>query len=155
MGLITYLVIKFIGVAHDNEWAYLATGWGAWFLFEMFVGVVLPLVLFAYAIRHQVATLARWGGAFTVFGIVLNRLNTALITFNWQLYQEIPHIFEFIVAVTLFMVYVATYRFILYRLPILYSWKTVPQEALAPEAVKAAPVNTTEASANAVYRKID
>ena len=121
----------------------------------MFVGVVLPLVIFAYAIRHQVASLARWGGALTVFGIVLNRLNTALITFNWQLYQEIPHIFEFIVAVTLFMVYVATYRFILYRLPILYSWKTVPQEALAPEAVKAAPVNTTAAPANAVYRKID
>jgi Ni/Fe-hydrogenase subunit HybB-like protein len=155
MGLITYLVIKFIGVAHDNEWAYLATGWGAWFLFEMAVGVLLPLVLFAYAIRHQVVSLARWGAAFTVFGIVLNRLNTALITFNWKLYQEIPHIFEFIVAVTVFMVYVATYRFILYRLPILYSWKTVPQEALAPEAVKAAPIHTTPSPANAVYRKID
>ncbi len=155
MGLITYLVIKFIGVAHDNEWAYLATGWGAWFLFEMAVGVLLPLVLFAYAIRHQLASLARWGAVFTVFGIVLNRLNTALITFNWKLYQEIPHIFEFIIAVTVFAIYITTYRFILYRLPILYSWKEQPQEALAPEAVKAAPINTTPSAANAVYRKID
>lgn len=155
MGLITYLVIKFIGVAHDNEWAYLATGWGAWFLFEMAVGVVLPIILFAYAIRHQVVSVARWGGAITVFGICLNRLNTALITFNWKLYQEVPHIFEFIIAVTVFAIYITTYRFILYRLPILYSWKTVPQEALAPEAVKAAPVNMTASPANAVYRKID
>ncbi len=51
MGLITYLVIKLIGVAHDNEWAYLATGWGAWFLLELAVGVILPLVIFAWAIQ--------------------------------------------------------------------------------------------------------
>ena len=28
MGLITYLAIKLMGVAHDNKWEYLATGWG-------------------------------------------------------------------------------------------------------------------------------
>lgn len=66
LALITYLVIKFIGVAHDNEWAYLATGWGAWFLLEMAIGVVLPIILFAYAVRHQVVKVARWGAAITV-----------------------------------------------------------------------------------------
>ncbi len=44
MGLVTYLVIKLIGLAHDNEWAYLATGWGEWFLLELAIGVVLPLI---------------------------------------------------------------------------------------------------------------
>jgi len=155
LALITYLAIKLIGIAHDNEWGYLATGWGAWFLFEMAVGVVLPIMLFAYAIRHQAVKLARLGAFITVFGVVLNRLNTAIITFNWQLYQEIPHIFEIIIAVTIFMIYVVVYRFILYRLPILYAWKEQPQEALATAAAKAAPIRTTPSAAGAMYRKID
>jgi hypothetical protein len=155
MALITYLVIKLIAIAHDNEWGYLATGWGAWYLLEMAVGVVLPIILFAYAIRHQVVKVARLGAVVTVFGIALNRLNTALITFNWQMYQEIPHVFEVIIAVTLFAVYVVVYRFILYRLPILYSWKALPEEALAAEASRSAPIRTTPSPAGAMYRKID
>ncbi|MDT8440490.1 MAG: polysulfide reductase [Desulfuromonadales bacterium] len=155
MGLITYLAIKLIGVAHDNEWGYLATGWGFWFLFEIAVGVILPVALFAYAIHHRSPTLARWGAFVTIFGIVLNRINTALITFNWNLYQEIPHLYEVLVSITLFAVYIVVYRFILYRLPILYTWQEQPQEAVAAEAVKAAPIRTAPAAAGAVYRSID
>lgn len=155
MGLITYLAIKLIGIAHDNEWGYLTTGWGLWFLCEMAVGVILPLVLFAYAIHHRNPTLARCGAFITVFGIALNRINTALITFNWNLYQEIPHLYEVLVSITLFAVYIVVYRFILYRLPILYTWKEQPQEAVAAAAVKAAPVRTAPAAAGAVYRSID
>lgn len=155
MGLITYLVIKLIGVAHDNEWAYLATGWGLWYLVELAVGVCLPLCLFAYAIHNRMVGLARLGAFVTVFGIVLNRLNTSLITFNWNLYQEIPHLFEVMISITVFAIYVVVYRFILYRLPILYSWKEQPQEAVAADAVKAAPVRTSPSPASATYRSVD
>ena len=153
--MITYLTIKFIGVAHDNEWGYLATGWGAWFLLEMAAGVVLPIILFAYAIRHQAVHVARWGAFITIAGIAMNRLNTALITFNWQLYQEIPHVFEVIIAVTIFAIYIVVYRFLLYRLPILYTWKTQTQEALAAETINSAPVSSTPSPAGAMYRKLD
>ncbi|MBN2792607.1 MAG: polysulfide reductase [Desulfuromonadales bacterium] len=135
MGLITYLFIKLIAVAHDNEWAYIATGWGAWWLFEMIVGVCLPLVILAYGIRHKIVLLCRVGAFITVFGILLNRLNTALITFNWKLYQEIPHMWEVIISITIFAIYVTTYRFILNRLPILYKYKEQAEEA--PVAVAA------------------
>ena len=129
MALITYFVIKLVGVAHDNEWGYLATGWGQWFMLELFAGVLLPLGVFTYAIRSERVGIIRFGAFIAVAGIVLNRLNTAIITFNWNLYQEIPHLFEAIIAVTLFAVYIATYRFILYRLPIVYAWKPLPAEA--------------------------
>jgi len=155
LALITYLAIKLIGVAHDNEWGYLATGWGLWFMAELAIGVVLPLVLFAHAIRHRVASVARIGAFITVFGIVLNRLNTALIAFNWNLYQEVPHVFEVIICLTLFAIYVVVYRFILYRLPILYAWKEQPAEAYATETAQAAPVRSRPAAAGAVYRSID
>ena len=71
-------------------------------------------------------TSVAWAGfaaLLAVIGIVLNRLNTALITFNWKLYQEIPAWREVVICITVYSLYIVTYRFILYRLPILYSWK--------------------------------
>jgi len=137
MALITYFVIKLVGVAHDNEWAYLATGWGQWFMLELAGGVILPFVLLGYGIRNERIGIIRLGAFIAVAGIALNRLNTAIITFNWNLYQEIPHLFEVIIAVTLFAVYIATYRFLLYRLPIVYAWKPLPVEVHEKETERA------------------
>ena len=123
LALITYLVIKIIGIAHDNNWAYLLTGWGAWFMFEMVVGVILPLIFYAMAVRNSNASLARFAAILAVFGIVLNRLNTALIAFNWQLYREIPHWRELVIVFTVYATYIVVYRAVLARMPILYTWK--------------------------------
>ncbi|MFH7319140.1 NrfD/PsrC family molybdoenzyme membrane anchor subunit [Desulfurivibrio sp. D14AmB] len=123
LALVTYLVIKFIGVAHDNDWQYLFSGWGQWFMFEMALGVIVPLVLFTSAVRNNNATTARWAALFAVVGIALNRLNTSLITFNWNLYQEIPHWREFVITVTVYATYILVYRAVLARLPILFTWK--------------------------------
>jgi Ni/Fe-hydrogenase subunit HybB-like protein len=137
MGLATYLTIKLIGIAHDNKWEYLATGWGQWFLLEIFLGVILPLGLFAYAIRNNVVGLVRFSACMTVFGVVLNRVNTAIITFNWKLpYREIPHWREVVISLTIFAIYIVVYRFILYRLPILYEWKTADEVVEVKSAAK-------------------
>ena len=122
-ALITYLVIKLVGIAHDNDWAYLLTGWGQYFLLEMGLAVVLPMVLFAYGVKNRLVGMVRWAALISVLGIVWNRLNTALICFNWQLYQEIPHWKEVWITITIFALYFIVYRFILYRLPILYQWQ--------------------------------
>jgi Ni/Fe-hydrogenase subunit HybB-like protein len=131
MALVTYFVIKLIGLVHDNLWSYLPTGWGTWYMLEIGLGVVLPIILFSIAIRRKNVGLIRFTAFLTVAGLLMNRLNTALITFNWNLYQEIPHILETIISITLFALFVVVYRFLLYRLPILYSWKTVPARELA------------------------
>ena len=144
MALLTYFVIKLIGVVHGNEWSYLSTGWGAWFLLEIGGGVVLPIILFSTAIRKNSVALVRFTAFLTIAGLLMNRLNTALITFNWNLYQEIPHPLETIITITIFALFVFVYRFILYRLPILYVWKAVPAEEVVtvpvPEPV-ASPVS--------------
>lgn len=123
MALITYLVIKLVALAHDNEWGYLLSDWGQLYIFEITAGVILPLVFFTMAIRTNRAGLARFAAFTAVFGIALNRLNTALITFNWQLYQEIPHWREVVIAITVYATYIVVYRAVLYRLPILYTWQ--------------------------------
>lgn len=142
MGLATYLTIKLVSVAHDNKWSYLATGWGQWYIVEMLIGVVIPMALFAYAIRNKYISIIRFSAFLVVIGIFLNRLNTALITFNWKLpYREIPHWREFVISLTVYCIYIVVYRFILYRLPIFYQWRT--QEEYAP-------VYATEREAKAI-----
>ncbi len=123
IALITYLVIKVVAVAHDNEWAYLLTGWGLYYLLEMGVAVIIPMFLFASGVRNGQAGIIRVAAVIAVLGIIWNRINTSLICFNWQLYQEIPHWKEVWITVTLYALYFITYRFIVYRLPIVYEWK--------------------------------
>jgi Ni/Fe-hydrogenase subunit HybB-like protein len=138
MGLATYLTIKLIGIAHDNEWEYLATGWGQWFMFEIFAGVIAPLMLFAYGIKNRLVGVVRFSAFLTVFGVVLNRVNTAMIAFNWKLAErEIPHWREAVISLTIFAIYIVVYRFILYRLPILYAWKTADELEPETAAVRA------------------
>jgi len=145
MGLATYLTIKLIGIAHDNEWEYLATGWGQWFMLEIFIGVIAPLVLFAYGIKNRLVGVVRFSAVLTVFGVVLNRINTAMIAFNWKLAErEIPHWREAIISVTIFAIYIVVYRFILYRLPILYAWKTADALEPATEKVRVAKAYASE-----------
>ena len=122
-AIITYLVIKVVGIAHDNEWAYLLTGWGNYFMLEIAVGVILPFFLFTIGVKNYLPNLVRLAAFISVLGIIWNRLNTALIGFNWQLYQEVPRWQEVWVTCTIFAIYFMVYRFILYRLPILYEWK--------------------------------
>ena len=123
LALITYFVIKIIAIAHDNDWGYLFSGWGQWFTFEMVAGVLVPLVLYTMAQRNSNPSMARVAAFIAVFGIALNRLNTALITFNWKLYQEIPHWREVVIVLTVYATFIVVYRAVLARLPILYTWK--------------------------------
>ncbi len=123
LALMTYLVIKIIAIAHDSDWRYLVTGWGQWFILEITVGVLVPLALYTMAIRNDSAKLARVAAFIAVFGIVLNRLNTALIAFNWNLYREVPHWREVVIVITVYSTYLVVYRAVLARMPILFRWK--------------------------------
>ena len=122
-AMITYLVIKIIAIAHDQEWEYLLTGWGQYYMLEIAVAVVLPMCLFAVGVKNRWVGIVRFAALISVLGIIWNRLNTSMIAFNWQLYPEIPHWKEVWITITIYSLYFLTYRFILYRLPILYEWK--------------------------------
>ncbi len=123
LALITYLVIKLVAVAHDQEWLLLISGWGLYYLLELGLGTVVPLVIFAYGVRHSRVTMVRWGALLAVAGIVWNRLNTVLICYNYRLHQEIPYWKELWVVLTVLGFYFIVYRFILYRIPVLFRWR--------------------------------
>lgn len=121
-AMITYLVIKLVAIAHDNEWELLLTGWGLYYLLELGGGVLLPMMLFAKGVRDESVRVVRIAAFITIIGVIWNRLNTAIYCFNYQLYQEVPHWKEVWLTVALYALYFMVYRFIVYRLPIVFDW---------------------------------
>ena len=118
-----YFTIKIIGLAISNNWHYLATGYGAWFLLELLGFVALPCFLYAVGVRDKNVKLIRWTAVLTVLGIVLNRLNISLIAFNWQLSSSdryFPHWMEIMVSVYIVVIGILVFRFIVTKMPILY-----------------------------------
>jgi Ni/Fe-hydrogenase subunit HybB-like protein len=118
-----YFMIKVFGIAMDNNWHWLSTSWGAWFLVELLGFVALPSLLYATGVREKNIGLIKWTAAWTVLGIVVNRLNVGLIAFNWHLPSSeryFPHWME--IALSLFVVTVGliVFRFIVSHMPILY-----------------------------------
>jgi len=118
-----YFAIKVFGIAIGNNWHYLATNYGLWFMVEMLGFVALPCFLFAIGVRERNATVIKWAAFGTILGIILNRLNVVLICFNWQLPAEaryFPNWKEIGISVFVVTVGIVLYRFIVTRMPVFY-----------------------------------
>ncbi len=139
--LVVYFFIKIVGITLDNNWHYLLTGYGAWFLFELLGFVALPAFLYAIAVRERNACLVRWAAVITVLGIILNRFNVSLVAFNWQLppaQKYFPSWMEIAISVFIVTVGLLVFRFIATKMPIFYEHpdfkEHVPHEGEEEEA---------------------
>ncbi len=118
-----YFMVKVIDTTMDNDWHYLSTGWGAWWLVEMIGFVALPSFLYAIGVREKSTRIIRIASFFAVAGIVLNRLNVSLVAFNWQLPADqryFPDWMEFAISIFIVTLIVTAYRFIATKMPVLY-----------------------------------
>jgi len=118
-----YFAIKIFGVALGNNWHYLFTGYGLWFMLEMFGFVLLPCFIYAIGTRDRNARLIRVASFITVFGIFLNRLNITVIAFNWHLpwsERYFPNWMEVGISIFVVTVGLVVYKFIVTRMPIFY-----------------------------------
>lgn len=120
--LIGYFAIKIMDMVMDGDWAYLATGYGVWFLIEMIGFVLLPAFLYALGVRERNILLVRVASVFAVLGIVVNRFNVCLVGFNWQLTDVFyfPSVSEIILSAFIVTLIVTVYRFISAKMPVLY-----------------------------------
>ena len=116
-----YLLIKVVGLTIDNNWHYLATGYGAWFLVELLGFVALPCFLFALGVREKNLKFIRVAAVLTVLGIVLNRFNVTLVAFNWQLpaaERYFPSWMEIAISVYIVTLGLTIFTFISKNMPI-------------------------------------
>ena len=118
-----YCATKLIGLAIDNNWHFLGTSWGLWFMLEVVGFVAFPAVLFAMGSREKNLTMVRFAAIWTILGIILNRLNISIVAFNYHLpaadryFPSLPEIGTSVFIVALGIV---AYRFITTRMPILH-----------------------------------
>lgn len=124
-----YLSLKVFGLAMDNRWQYLLTGYGAWFLVEILIFTALPCYLYAVGARDRNITLIRRTSLLAVLGIVVNRFNICLVAFNWQLPaadRYFPSPGE--IGVSLFVVAVGlvAFKFITTRMPVFHEHPDFP-----------------------------
>jgi Ni/Fe-hydrogenase subunit HybB-like protein len=121
--LAAYFAIKVFGITMDNNWHYLSTGYGAWFLVELLGFVALPCLLYSVGVRDRNIKLIKWTSALAVLGIMVNRFNVCLVAFNWHLPSSeryFPSWMEIGLSLFIVTVGVAAFKFIVTFMPILY-----------------------------------
>jgi Ni/Fe-hydrogenase subunit HybB-like protein len=119
IALFVYYFFKALIFVHEHHWKLLGDGWGAWYLLEVVGLALVPCVLFAYGARYRRIGVIRTAAVLAVAGVVLNRLNTTTIAFNWN--SENPYIPSWQeVVVTLMVVFaeIWVFRWVVNRMPV-------------------------------------
>lgn len=123
IGMFVYLSLKVIGIAHDDNWALLGTPYGYWFLVEILAFVFLPALIFTVGVKKKSVGTVRFAAFIAVAGIILNRLNITIITFNWNLPGHLHHIIppwqEVAVVMAIATIHIIVFRWILNRMPVI------------------------------------
>ncbi|MGB6066808.1 MAG: hypothetical protein WBG50_18540 [Desulfomonilaceae bacterium] len=121
--IFAYFFLKVLDLAHGNKWSYLMTPYGYWYLVEVLGFVGIPALVMIYAVQNRSATMVRGAAIAAAVGVLLNRVDLAIVAFNWQLpwkYRYVPSWMEVTVTVTIIAIGLMTFRFIVNRMPILH-----------------------------------
>jgi Ni/Fe-hydrogenase subunit HybB-like protein len=118
--LFAYFFLKLQGFLDGGRWDLLPTRFGAWWLFEMFGFILIPALAYGWATRARRAGLVRVIAAWTVIGVVVNRINVSLVAVNWSRPQAYwPSWMEIVVSLTVITIGVQAFRWIVNRMPVL------------------------------------
>ncbi len=119
--LFALFFLRVQGFLETARWDLLATNYGAWFLFEVFGFILIPSLLFAWASRARKVTFIRGLAAWTVLGVVVNRINVSIVAMNWSRSEiYVPNWMEIVVSITIVTIGIQTFRWIVNRMPVLH-----------------------------------
>ncbi len=123
LTMYVYFVLKLISVAHDNNWALLATPYGQWFLLEIVGFVLLPALILSLGVKTGRVGIVRLGAFAGALGIVVNRINVSMVALNWNLPDHLHHIVppwqEVAIVLAIATIHVLVFRWILMRMPVI------------------------------------
>ena len=81
--MFVYYFFKALLFIHDKQWDLLVDGWGLWYLLEVIGFVLIPALMFAFGFKHRSLNIIKIAAVMALVGIILNRLNVSVISFNW------------------------------------------------------------------------
>ncbi|OIP61655.1 MAG: hypothetical protein AUK29_09905 [Nitrospirae bacterium CG2_30_53_67] len=124
IGILVYLALKLVAMAHGDAWGLLGTPYGHWYLVEILGFVLLPALILAAGVKKGSLGLVRFGGFHAVIGVILNRINVSMVAFNWKLPDHLHHIMphwqEIAVVLSIFTLHILIFRWILVRMPVIH-----------------------------------
>ncbi|VVB56253.1 Polysulphide reductase, NrfD [uncultured archaeon] len=126
--MFTYLGMRLISITHEGAWKYLDTPTGHWFMVEIMILALVPF-LYYYGVMKKNVKLIQVTGVVTMIGIILNRFNLTLLTFNYQLPRGEPFYWkEVLVVISVVIIQVLVYRWIVNRMPVLRDHPDYPND---------------------------
>jgi Ni/Fe-hydrogenase subunit HybB-like protein len=121
-AMFAYLFLQLLVFIHGKRWDYINTPYGYWYLTEIAVFVVLPMLLFFRAYKRGINNLSKVAAVITMVGIIINRLNVTVIGFRWDApVHYVPSVAEFVVTLTVIFAEIWIFRWIITRMPVLGS----------------------------------
>jgi Ni/Fe-hydrogenase subunit HybB-like protein len=125
--LFAYFFLRLEGFLSGGRFDLLNTRYGYWFLFEVLGFVLAPALLLGWAARRRNATAVRAIAAWVVLGIIVYRLDVSIVAINWSRpVAYIPSWQEILVSVTLVVLGIQTFRWIVNRMPVLRDHPAFP-----------------------------
>ena len=120
--MFVYYFFKALLFIHDKQWTMINDGWGYWYLLEVIGFVLVPALMFAFGFKHRSLNIIKIAAVMALLGIVLNRLNVSVISFNW--YADVhyfPSWQEIVVTLMVIFAELWVFRWFVTRMPVLSS----------------------------------
>jgi len=119
-AMFVYFFLKLLVLIHGQHYELLNTGWGYWYLVEIVVFVLIPFRLYTQAVRYRNMSMIRLASIMALIGIILNRLNISVITYQWNAAEHyIPSWMEIEVTLMVICAEIIVLRWIVNRMPVL------------------------------------
>jgi Ni/Fe-hydrogenase subunit HybB-like protein len=120
MAMFAYFFLEVMFFVHEQHWSYLSTSWGLWFLTEILVFVLLPMLLFVYSYKKNSFSMAKVAAVLTMIGIIMNRLNVSVISYKWNTAATYyPSWMEIVVSLAIIFIEIWIFRWVINRMPVL------------------------------------
>lgn len=118
--LLTYMIVRYVDIAVSGKATYLLSGWGLLFIVENLIMVIIPFFMLIREKTRNSSNGLLIASILMVVGLVLNRLNTYLITYTprpgWDYF---PSLGEFLVSGMLVSLIFVGYKILANYFPIL------------------------------------
>ena len=122
--MFAYYFFKLVLFLHEGHWEYMGQSWGMLYAFELIGLVLIPCVLFAFGARHRSTGIIKLAAILTLLGVILNRLNTSIIAFNWYAADRyFPSWQEITVTLMIIFLEIWVFRWVVTRMPVYGSQK--------------------------------
>ena len=118
--MFVYLFLEILKIVHGQLWPHFSGPWAAWYLVEVVGLVAAPMILLLVGVATRRIGVIRVGAALAVLGVIVNRLNIAIIAFRWyDPNHYVPTWQEVVVTAAVLCAEIWAFRWVVLRMPVL------------------------------------